>query len=433
PDGRPTAIGRRMAELPLHPRLAHLVVRSDGAADACALAALLEDRDVLRGHPDELPLDVGERVRLIVDTRARHPLADRQALASARRRAQELVRRSARHGRVTASSVAGVDLDSIGALLALAYPDRISQARGNGRFRFRSGGGAWVPATDPLGQEPFLVAAEIQPDGRADGRIRLAAAIDVDDVLAVAGDAVLTVATLAWDPVRDDLRARTEHRLGGLVLTTSEGPADPDDLRTVPALVDRVRATGLAALPWTESARDLQRRNAFARRHRPVDAWADLGDAALSADLADWLTPVLTVRWASSRSDLDALDVTAILRQRLGGSHIARRLDEVVPRTLTLARGRSVAISYDPRPTVAVRVQDAFGTGIAPGSHPTVAGEPIVFELLSPAQRPVQITADLPGFWTGSWAAVRKELAGRYPKHAWPVDPTADADRRSRG
>lgn len=425
-NGRPTADGRRMAELPLHPRLAHLVVRAAdlgpvALATAGALAALLEDRDVLRGHPDEVPVDAAERVRLIADRSARHPLVDGGALAGTRRRAGELLRRAG-GGRLE-----DAEPERTGLMLALAYPDRIAQARGNGRFRLRNGTGAWVPATDPLGQEAFLVAADIQADRRADGRIRLAAALGADDVLAAAGADVTVTATLSWDRGRDDLRARTEHRLDGLVLRTSEGPADPEDPRAVEALLDRVRDTRLEVLAWTEAARDLQRRAAFAAgTGAGRDAVAALDDASLLTDLDDWLAPALRARRASGRADLAALDVHRLLVDRLGGRHVVRRLDELVPRRLRLARGRDVTVDYShDRPTIRVRVQDAFGTATAPGSHPTIAGRPVVFELLSPAGRPVQVTADLPGFWTGSWLAVRKDLAGRYPKHDWPERPPA--------
>lgn len=425
-NGRPTADGRRMAELPLHPRLAHLVVRAAdlgpvALATAGALAALLEDRDVLRGHPDEVPVDAAERVRLIADRSARHPLVDGGALAGTRRRAGELLRRAG-GGRLE-----DAEPERTGLMLALAYPDRIAQARGNGRFRLRNGTGAWVPATDPLGQEAFLVAADIQADRRADGRIRLAAALGADDVLAAAGADVTVTATLSWDRGRDDLRARTEHRLDGLVLRTSEGPADPEDPRAVEALLDRVRDTRLEVLAWTEAARDLQRRAAFAAgTGAGRDAVAALDDASLLTDLDDWLAPALRARRASGRADLAALDVHRLLVDRLGGHHVVRRLDELVPRRLRLARGRDVTVDYShDRPTIRVRVQDAFGTATAPGSHPTIAGRPVVFELLSPAGRPVQVTADLPGFWTGSWLAVRKDLAGRYPKHDWPERPPA--------
>ncbi|HEX2046910.1 MAG TPA: ATP-dependent helicase HrpB [Acidimicrobiales bacterium] len=399
--GRPTPLGSGMAELPLHPRLARMVV---GAGDwtACLLAALLEDRDVLRGRPDDLPTDVVERVAVIVG--GRHPLADGGAAGNAARRADELARR-------VGAARGPVDPGRCGAVLALAYPDRIAQARGNGRFRLRNGAGAWVPATDPLAGEAFLAVAEIDAGRRGDGRIRLAAAIDPTDL--EAGEEVVTV---SWDPARDDLRARVERRLGSLVLAGTERPAPPGP-STTGALLARVRATRLGALRWTDRARALQQRAVFARRTLGDD-WPDLSDPALLATLDDWLAPLLG--GATSRADIDSVDVLAVLRRQLGRR--LRELDRVVPATLVVGRGRQVAVDYSgDQPAIAVRVQDLFGTT----THPTVAGGkiPVVVHLLSPAGRPVQVTTDLPGFWAGSWHAVRKEMAGRYPKHAWPADP----------
>ncbi|MDP8937907.1 MAG: ATP-dependent helicase HrpB, partial [Actinomycetota bacterium] len=421
-DGRPTPEGRAMAELPLHPRLARMV--TGGAALglgtlACALAALLEDRDVLRGAPDEVPVDVAERVRLILERSATHPRADRSALGGARRRTAELARRAG-----LTMGPEPVDLAHCGLALALAYPDRVAQARGGGRFRLRSGGGAWVPTADPLAGEPFLVVAELDAD-RRDSRIRLAAALDPGDVEVAAGTAVEEFATLAWDAGRDDLRATVERRVGGLVLGRDEGPAEPGPA-TTRALLERARATRLGVLRWTDDARALQRRAAFARRVLG-DAWPDLSDAALVESAGHWLAPLLAR--ATGRADLEAVDVARALRMALGPVRSAE-LDRVAPRWLAVGDGRRVTIDYAPdQPSAAVRVQDLFGTTV----HPTVAGGrvPVVLHLLSPAGRPVQVTADLPGFWAGSWGEVRREMAGRYPKHAWPLDPaTAPGGRR---
>ena len=403
--GRPTGLGRSMAELPLHPRLARMVV---GAADwtACVLAALLEDRDVLRGRPDDVPTDVVERVALI--TGGPHPLADNGAVRSAARRADELARRTGvRRG--------PVDPSRCGAVLALAYPDRVAQARGNARFRLRNGAGAWLPAADPLAGETFLAIAEIDAGRTGDGRIRLASGLDPAEL--EAGEEVVTV---SWDTTRDDLRARVERRLGSLVLSTTEGPAPPGP-DTTKALLARVRSTRLAALRWTDKARALQQRVAFARRTLGEE-WPDLSDTALVAALDDWLAPSLAK--ATGRTDLEAVDVLAVLRHQLGPR--LRELERMAPATLAAAGGRPVPVDYSgEQPSIAVRVQDLFGTT----THPTVADGkvPVVVHLLSPAGRPVQVTADLPGFWAGSWQSVRKDMAGRYPKHAWPVDPTAMA------
>jgi ATP-dependent helicase HrpB len=422
-----------MAELPLHPRLARMVVgavaagNSDGWA-ACALATLLEDRDVLRGRPDDIETDMATRLRLLVDRVARHPQADGAALSAARRRAIELARR------VGVAPGRSAGRPDPGPVLALAYPDRIAQARGGARFRLRGGGGAWLPADDPLAGEAFLVVGELDAAGRGsaaagrDSRIRLAAALDARDVEAVAaatGATVERVATLSWDQVRDDLRARVERRLDGLVLGESEGPAEPGPAVTA-ALVARVRATKLAILGWTPAARSLQARAAFVRRVTDggsaepglAGPWPDVSDAALLASLEGWLAPLLD--GATGRADVEAVDMAAVLRRMLG--HRLADLDRVAPAAIALAGGRTVPVDYSgDRPAAEVRVQDAFGTT----AHPTVGGVPVVLSLLSPAGRPVQVTADLPGFWAGSWADVRKDMAGRYPKHAWPADPSA--------
>ncbi|HEV2760775.1 MAG TPA: ATP-dependent helicase C-terminal domain-containing protein, partial [Acidimicrobiales bacterium] len=287
-------------------------------------------------------------------------------------------------------------------------------ARGGARFRLRNGSGAWLPAGDPLAGEAFLAIADIDA-GRGDGRIRLAAGLDAADVEEAAGAEQFV--TLSWDTERDDLRARVERRLGSLVLSPTEGPAPAGPVPTR-ALLGRVRSTRLAALHWTEKARALQRRAGFARKVLG-DTWPDLSDAALLATLDDWLAPLLAQ--ATSRADVEAVDVTSALRAQLG-HRLARELDRVAPTNFTIASGRSVPLDYsDGQPVMAVPVQDLFGSA----THPTVADGrvPVVLQLLSPAGRPVQVTADLPGFWAGTWAAVRKEMAGRYPKHSWPVDP----------
>ena len=419
--GRITALGREMARLPLHPRLARIVLgaaeRGSGWA-GCVLAALLDDRDVLRGTPDELPVDLADRVR-IVEGEATHGSADRRAVATARRRAQDLARRV----RIEPGTASG---GSIGGLLVLGYPDRIAQRRdgGRGRFRLRTGGGAWMPLTDVLAGEDLVVAADL--DGhRKEARIRLAAAVTMDEVVDAFGPAVEQRVVVDWDRRRNDLVARSEARLGGVVVARHEGPPGPGPA-TEAALLERVRSTRLGALGPDDGVRSLQRRVAFLRaRGRP--GLPDLTDAALLADLDGWLPPYLA--GAVGRLDLDRLDLEMVLLSRLGFDE-QRDLDRLAPRWLALPTGRGVEIDYGgDAPSARVRVQAVFGLRV----HPTVldGAVPLVLHLLSPADRPVQVTADLPGFWTGSWAAVRKDMAGRYPKHAWPADPaSAEPHRR---
>ena len=416
---RPTAAGREMASLPLHPRLARMVLvgrdRGQGWL-ACLLAALLEDRDVLRGRPDELPTDVGVRLALLDDATRRHPQADGRALRRARDRAHDLARRAG----VTPG---GADHAEAGPLLAAAYPDRIAQARGGvGRYVLRAGTEGWLPSGDPLATEPLLAVGEV--DGRrSKGRIRLAAPLAADQLDEIAGDQVVEHARLAWDADRDDLVARVERQLGRLRLGTVERRPAPG-LAATTALVDRVRATALAALPWNEAARSLQARVAFLRATLG-EPWPDLSDAALRRSLDDWLAPRLA--GATGRADLDRLDMVRLLRGMVP-PEVAGDLDRLAPEALAVPSGRRVRLDYgdgapgDP-PVLAVRVQQMFGTT----ATPTVAGGrvPVTLRLLSPADRPVQVTSDLAGFWAGSWREVRKDMAGRYPKHPWPEDPAA--------
>lgn len=425
--GRATDLGRRMLPLPVHPRLARMLVESDElglVAEACAAAAVLEERDVLRGRPHERPADLAERVRLVLDSEASHPSADEGALRHVRRRATDLARRLLGRRRPPSPSS---DPGGVGRVLALAFPDRVAQAMGGGRFRLRHGAGGWVDAHDALAGEPYLVVAQVGEPGRSDrtdDRILLAAGLDEADVERAAAVDVQRDEAILWDPASDDLRVRTEARLGALVLSSVQRRAEPSDAVRA-ALLAQVRATRLGVLRWTPAARALQHQVGYA--HQAFgEQWPDLSDDALLASLEDWLEPRL--HQAAGRKDLEAVDVRAALRD-LVGRHRVHELDRLVPKQVEVASGRTVPVSYEgEQPTISVRPQDLFGTTV----HPAIAGGrvPLVVELLSPAGRPIQVTADLPGFWAGSWAEVRKEMAGRYPKHDWPSDPASASPSR---
>jgi ATP-dependent helicase HrpB len=420
PSGRPTELGRAMADLPLHPRLARMVsaAANTGAGwTACLLAALLEDRDVLRGRPDELPADVAGRVALIADPGARHPHGDAAAARAAARRAGELARRAGvRPGTVEPAGC--------GRLLASAYPDRLAQARGGARFRLRNGAGAWVPAGDPLAGEAFLAIAELDA-GRGDSRVRLAAGLDAGDVEAAAGEAEDSV-TVAWDPARDDLRARVDRRLGSLVLATTEGPA-PRGPATTRALLARVRATRLGALRWTDRARALQFRVAFARRVLG-EPWPDLSDRALLDDLDGWLTPMLAE--ATGRAGIEAVDVESALWARMGHA-LARDLERLAPAVLTLGSGRRVPIDYGgEHPVAAVRVQELFGTAKArrPPRRPATAAAAVRVFMLTPILvAAVRARADFDGSNALTWLLLAGFVAA--PASAGFLSVTMDRRR----
>ncbi len=417
--GRPTATGRAMLALPLHPRLANMVVAAPAVDTslACVIAAILDERDVLRGRADELPADLALRVRVVCGY-DRHDRADRRDIARVRDRAADIARRSDVH-----VDFAEVASEHTGATLALAFPDRVAiRRRQPGQFQMRTGSGAWVAATDGLANEQFIVAADLDGN-RSSARVRIGAGIAAAELIASLGDDVERQQVLAWDKQRDDLVSHETVRLGSMLLDEQFRPA-PRGQETVVALVERVRATRLAVLDWTPRANQLRRRLLFAATHLGNE-WPRVDDKTLLATLDHWLVPFL--ERATSRADLVAIDVEMALSTMLSWDQ-QTQLSTRVPPTITTAAGRTVAIDYErDNPTVSVRVQDMFGTL----THPTIANDvALTIELLSPADRPIQITNDLPGFWAGSWAMVRKELAGRYPKHQWPIDPAAAAPKR---
>jgi ATP-dependent helicase HrpB len=410
-DGSITPLGRTMLGLPVHPRLARMVA-VDRSALACVIATLVEERDIFRGRPDDLPADLALRVGALTGRRG-HDAADRGAVHRLRDRSADLARRAG-----IRFDLDSVDADRAGVVLLLGYPDRLAARRRPGQFQLRSGSGAWLPDDDPLADEPFVVAADL--DGRGSrARIRLAAVVDSDDVIAEFGADIVERRTVAWDPDRDDLVETVERRLGSIQLGQRVGRPEPGE-DTTAALMSRVRTTVLGVLRWTAAAASLRDRVTFL--HRTLgEPWPDWSADRLVDTLDDWLAPYLP--GATGRADLERLDLAMVLRSQLPWPQGAD-LDEIAPAQLVLPSGRSVPIDYaGEQPDAFVRVQDLFGVT----THPVAGGVPVRLHLLSPADRPIQVTADLPGFWAGSWSEVKKDMAGRYPKHQWPDDP-ANAD-----
>jgi ATP-dependent helicase HrpB len=400
-EGGLTAHGRRLAGLPLAPRLAHLVAVASDAGDAftgARIAAVLSEPG-LGGN------DVDLRDRLKGFQRDR----------SARARDASIL--ADRWARAAGGGKGGIV--EIGALLAEAFPERIARARGKpGEVLLASGRGAFLDPTDLLAREPWLAVAELG-GGEASDRIRLAAPLDV----AALEDRIVLEDRLTKEP-SGRLVIRRIRRVGALIVDErAMGPADRDAVTA--ALKAEVERDGLAALAWGERSGGLRDRLMFAAGLET--GWPDVSDDGLFAARHDWLWPLLeTARSVEAITDGD-------LEQSLRGLipwEKQRLLDQLAPPRLTTPLG-SAAIDYGAEggPRVDIRVQELFGVTI----HPAVGGgrTPLTLALLSPARRPVQVTRDLPGFWKGSWAAVRSEMRGRYPRHPWPENP-ADAPPTNR-
>jgi ATP-dependent helicase HrpB len=421
--GRITETGRKVAALPLHPRLGRMVVTApDEPMEllACTVAALLDERDVMRGRLDDLPIDVEYRLRLIAGT-TRDDRADRRGLETVRQRARDIARRAGVRG--DPGDIDDGLIARCGLVLLSAYPDRVAVRRQPGQLQLRSGQAAWIPADDPLAHEAFVVAADLDGN-RSNARVRLAAAVSTDDVARALADDLTTERSITFDRDRGDLVERVERRIGRMRLGDETRSPEPSAEATT-ALLGCIAGRRLIDLPWTPAATALRARVRFLARELGAP-WPDWSDTALTATLDTWLGPFLGK--ATTIADLGRIDLVPVLRSQLPWP-LGAELDDLAPTHLVVASGRRVALDYegavdaDSPPVLSVRVQEVFGTT----EHPSVcAGRvPVVVALLSPADRPIQITSDLPGFWSGSWSEVRKDMAGRYPKHDWPVDPTA--------
>ncbi len=389
-DGRITDRGMRMARMGAHPRLANMMLYDRGAA---YWAAILEE---------------GAKTRETDISRIR-PTP----------RMQELARRWGWDRNMRAPDPE---------VLAFAFPDRIARNRGNATFQMTGGRGAFMARTEVLAASPYLVLCELDDRG-GDAKIHLAAPISGAAIEEMFADRITDGTVTEWDRRTESVRAVRQRRLGRMVLEEG-GQSKPDAADVQTALFAGIRQKGIANLPcWTPNLRQLQARINFL--HRELDGWPDVSDAALEAHLEDWFAGFTTgmSRW----THLERLDLAAVLDFALSESAQSRReLDRLAPVKMEVPSGSMMTIHYEEtEPFVAVRLQECFGLQ----ATPKVAGGkvPIVMHLLSPAQRPVQVTKDLAGFWQTSYALVRKDMRGRYPKHDWPEDPaTAVATRRVR-
>jgi ATP-dependent helicase HrpB len=408
-DGRITSIGRRLRSLPLPPRLARMTIAAGElghAKEAAEVAAVIVERG-LGGN------DVDLAARLEVFRR------DRSRRAGDMRRLALAWARLASAGRVAQAPPEKLTLARV---LALAYPERIGKARGApGQFLLANGRGANLDASHPLARSPFLVAAELSGTA-ASTRILLAAAADEADVVASAADRLRESDEIEFNIRAAALRSRRTRRLDAIVLA-SEPRAVEASGETARLLAEGIAKLGLKRLPWSKGQNQLRDRVQFLRAAGEGD-WPDLSDAQLAETAVAWLAPFLMNKTALS--EISADDLGAALDALLPWT-LRRRLDEAAPTHFEAPTGNRHAIDYGRAgaPALHIRVQELFGLT----QHPCIADGkvPLTLHLLSPAYRPLQITRDLPGFWTGSWAAVRGEMKGRYPRHPWPEHPASAA------
>jgi ATP-dependent helicase HrpB len=450
-DGHISDLGRAMLELPVHPRLAKMIAASEERDRplACLLAALIDERDVVRGSPDQRPVDLLVRVAVAVgpEFTARGFSAagalndqiasvdvDRGAIRRLRTRTEDLARRS----RVV-MNWSDIDPERAAPLLLLAYPDRVAIRRQPGQFQTVSGTAAWIARTDPLSDEEFLVAADLDGN-RKSSRIRMGLAVHEHDLHESMGDAMQLDRVVKWSKEKGDVVEHTTVRIGNMRIREHMTRPLPSE-ETRHAIFEHLAQRRFSGLLDAAPIRHLTARVEFLRRIFGVgtsemtrssdEKWPDWSHKTLIASASEWLEPHLA--GMTSVGDVEALNLETVLRSQLPWT-LGSRLDELAPSELALASGRTVSIDYstalrdETQPIVEVRVQDVFGMR----THPTIADGriPLVLRLLSPADRPIQVTSDLPGFWAGSWAEVRKDLAGRYPKHQWPIDPAAAEPKR---
>ncbi|AYA38541.1 ATP-dependent helicase HrpB [Hymenobacter oligotrophus] len=418
PAGQPTAHGRELARLGLPPRLGHLVVRGrelGHGPTACALAALLAERDVLRAT-DGQPAPPDLRLRLEALQTGRAPLPGLVADAGGVRRVREAAQALRNRAGVKA---ADLEPDTAGLLAALAYPDRLGQREGGERLRLVTGQRVALPSEFFAADDTFFAAAYL--DGTAAApRAAMAAPLSRTEVEELFAEQIEEQSEVRFDATTGRVVARRLRRLGALVLSEANQP-NPDAEAIAAALFEALKAADLRNLNWTEAAQQLRERLTFLHLHFPEE-WPDVSDEALLADAAEWLAPHLA--GLRSLGEVARLDVAELLLQRLPNGWAQRQeLDRLAPSHLEVPSGSHVRIDYSEpaAPVLAVKLQEVFGLL----DTPRIANGrvPLTMHLLSPAQRPVQVTRDLRSFWQSGYFEVRKDLRGRYPKHPWPDDP----------
>jgi ATP-dependent helicase HrpB len=419
--GSLTPHGRAMADFPTHPRFAHMLLRGKElnlGSLACDLAALLDERDLLaRGY--ESDIDILPRWQFL----RRGGAGDRNARDRVRTQAdrlRELLRVDDANG----------PAEKIGLLVSLAYPERVGKRRdgGSSRYQLSGGAGAILPPRSGLFTEEYLAVADVDGVGN-EAKIFLASPVSLDDLVAAFGDVIAEDEDVRWDEREECIVARLVTRFGAIEL--SERAIRPSEEQVKKAVTHGIRLLGIGVLPWNKSASSFRDRSEWVRyQHLSGDDWPDLSDGHLLATLETWLEPFLD--GVLRRTHFDRLGITDILRSLFSYGQL-QDLDRLAPEHLTVPTGSSIPVKYSPGspPVLAVRLQEMFGQT----STPAVGGGkvPVLLHLLSPANRPLAVTQDLPSFWKNAYPDVRKDMRGRYPKHHWPENPLeAEPTRRTK-
>ena len=422
PSGKITRHGQRMGALPVHPRLAHMLIEAltlGQGTVASHVAALLGERDVVRFEPGRGNADMELRVDLMRAARQNRSLiipggtVDKGAVGNAMRVSRNLCRRLG-----IKEENGGVG--DLGRLLAFAYPDRIAQLRSGsgGKFLLSGGRGAFLDETSPLCSEPFLVAAELDGKG-SEARIYKAAPYRLKTLREQFQDRVKWSESVWWDRERGRVKSERHLKLGAITLQ-NELLRKPDPEKVLDVFLGGIKETGIGCLPWNKKLRRWQGRVCFLKRLlKDEEPWPHLSDEGLESSLHQWLAPYLVNM--DRLTDLVRVDLKGALFSILSYGQ-QKELDALAPTHMVVPSGSRIPIDYGSIvPVLAVRLQEMFGLS----KTPTVAGgrQPLLIHLLSPAGRPVQITRDLAGFWERGYLEVKKELKGRYPKHYWPDDP----------
>jgi ATP-dependent helicase HrpB len=444
-EGRITPHGREMAGIGVHPRFAHMLLRSRTMGRlplAADLAALLSERDLLRGAFGARDADIRTRIE-VMRGEGSPPGVDRFGLQRARRAAKDLMRQAEDANPASRPRASGYGGDDVGVVLAFAYPDRIGRRRpgAEGRFTLANGRGAHFAEPQGLAKQELIVAVDLD-DRERDARILLAAPLTRADIEEHLPERLRREESVEWSSREQAVIARRTLQLDAIVLEERPLPEVPVEAARAAMLIG-VRELGIDALPWTRESRDLQARIEFARKHSIPSGerggasapapWPAVADADLGAALETWLGPWLD--GVTRKEHLARIPLMDALRALLTWEQ-QRELDGIAPTHLRVPSGSQIRIDYldQSAPVVSVRLQEVFGLD----ATPRIGGGriPVTFKLLSPAQRPVQVTRDLASFWRGSYAEVRKDMRGRYPKHYWPenpleAEPTHGARRRT--